>query len=235
MTTLPILIVEDEEDILELVSFNLINAGYKIQTARTGEEALSHIRSNKYSLILLDLMLPGIGGLEICKIIKAEKSIRKTPIIMVTAKGSEEDIVKGLELGVDDYITKPFSINVFMSRVRVILRRYETPMIDENTVLNVHGITINPQKHKVIMDGSSLELTYSEFSLLHLMAMRPGWAFTRNQIVDALRGPDYPITDRSVDVLVVGLRKKLGNREAIIETVRGVGYRMKDLDEDYTD
>lgn len=231
MSKSPILIVEDEADIMELISFNLSKANFQIRTAKTGEEALSIIRSNKLSLILLDLMLPGISGHDICKIVRNDSKSKNTPIIMVTAKGTEEDIVKGLELGADDYITKPFSVSVLLSRVKAVLRRYETPVPDENDIINIHSITIDPKKHKVLVNGQYIELTYSEFSILHLLAQRPGWAFTRNQIVDALRGPDYPITDRSVDVQIVGLRKKLGESERFIETVRGVGYRMKDISE----
>ncbi len=228
MAKAPILIVEDEEDILQLISFNLKQLDYPIREAKTGEEALSIVRHANLSLVVLDLMLPGLSGLEICKIIRHDNQTKTLPIIMVTAKGSEEDIVKGLDLGADDYITKPFSIQVLLSRVKAILRRVENPTPDENSVLQLHGLRIDPRKHKVQIMGKDLNLTYSEFAILHLLAMRPGWAFTRNQIVDSLRGPDYPITDRSVDVQIVGLRKKLGKLEQIIETVRGIGYRMKE-------
>ncbi|NMC44640.1 MAG: response regulator transcription factor, partial [candidate division Zixibacteria bacterium] len=160
---------------------------------------------------------------------KREEATQRTPIVMLTAKGEESDIVAGLELGADDYITKPFSPRVLVARVRAVLRRRSVESPEEDQPLTVANIAIHPGRHDVQVDGRSVELTPSEFKLLHFLARRPGWVFTRYQIVDALRGEDYPVTDRAVDVLVVGLRKKLGKAGQLIETVRGVGYRFREV------
>jgi two-component system phosphate regulon response regulator PhoB len=147
---------------------------------------------------------------------------------MLTAKGEESDIVTGLELGADDYIIKPFSPRVLLARIRAVLRRREVKPVDESATINIHNLVIHPGRHEVLVDGKRVDLTATEFRLLHLLARRPGWVFTRYQIVDALHGEDYPVTDRSVDVQCVGLRKKLGSAGEFIETVRGVGYRFKE-------
>ncbi|MEI7833279.1 MAG: response regulator transcription factor, partial [bacterium] len=153
---------------------------------------------------------------------------RNIPIIMVTAKGEESDIISGLELGADDYLTKPFSPRVLLARVRTVLRRRVEAPQDEESALTIHNITIHPGRREVIIDGKRTELTFTEFNLLHLLARRRGWVFTRYQIVDAVRGEDSAVTERSVDVHIVGLRKKLGTAGENIETVRGVGYRFKE-------
>ena len=225
-----ILIVEDEEDVLELERYNLDKAGYAIHTAMTGEEGLDKARTIKPDLLLLDLMLPAIDGLEVCRRLKADAATRDIPVVMLTAKGEEADIVTGLEMGADDYITKPFSPRILLARVKAVLRRHQIPEPSETDVITVHGIEIHPGRHMVTIKGEKIELTSTEFSLLHLLARRPGWVFTRYQIVDAVHGSDYPVTDRSVDVQVVGLRKKLGPAGKYIETVRGVGYKLKDED-----
>jgi two-component system phosphate regulon response regulator PhoB len=222
-----ILAIEDEEDILELISFNLNKDGFQVRGAGTGEEALRLARAAPPDLILLDLMLPGIDGLDVCRILKRDISTRDIPIVMVTAKGEETDIVAGLELGADDYINKPFSPKVLLARVRAVLRRRETVPGDETATVNMHNLAIDPGRRRVLVDGSPVELTYSEFQILLLLARRAGWVFTRYQIVDAIRGEDYAVTERSVDVHIAALRKKLGSAGEYIETVRGVGYRFK--------
>ena len=180
-------------------------------------------------MIVLDLMLPGIDGLEVTKILKNDSKTQDIPIVMLTAKGTEADIVTGLELGADDYITKPFSPRVLIARIRAILRRKATKAsTDDSTVIQIHELKIHPGRRDVSIKGESVELTFTEFQVLYYLARRPGWVFTRTQIVDAVRGDDYPVTDRSVDVQIVGLRKKLGSAGRFIETVRGVGYRFKD-------
>jgi len=223
-----ILVVDDEEDILELVKYNLAREGYRVECVTSGEDALKAARSSPPDLIVLDLMLPGLGGLEVCKILKKDSKAAGVPIVMLTAKGEEADIVAGLELGADDYVTKPFSPRVLVARVRAVLRRKAEAPLDEAEVLRTGDLVVDPRRHEVLAKGKRVELTHTEFRILHLLARRPGWVFTRYQIVDAVRGEDYPVTDRSVDVHIVNLRKKLGACGQYVETVRGVGYRFKD-------
>ena len=225
-----ILVVEDEEDILELVRYNLSREGYQVICVTSGEEVLKKTESEALDLIVLDLMLPGIDGLEVTKILKNDSKTQGIPIVMLTAKGDEADIVTGLELGADDYITKPFSPRILIARIRAILRRKTTKasMDEDTSIIQIHELKIHPGRRDVSINGESVELTYTEFQVLYYLARRPGWVFTRFQIVDAVRGDDYPVTDRSVDVQIVGLRKKLGACGKYIETVRGVGYRFKE-------
>ena len=222
-----ILVVDDEEDILELVRYNLAREGYQVIRATSGEKCLQKAASEKLDLIVLDLMLPGIDGLEVAKILKNNSNTLHIPIIMLTAKGEEADIVTGLELGADDYITKPFSPRILVARVRAVIRRKKKEEAnDDMSLIQVHDIVINPRKREILANGKPVDLTFTEFQVLYYLAKRPGWVFTRTQIVDAVRGDDYPVTDRSVDVQIVGLRKKLGSCGRYIETVRGVGYRF---------
>jgi two-component system alkaline phosphatase synthesis response regulator PhoP len=224
-----ILVVEDEEDILELVRYNLVKEGYQVTGALTGEDALKKARAEVFDLIVLDLMLPGIDGLDVAKKLKSDPKTGHFPILMLTAKGEEADIVTGLELGADDYVTKPFSPRVLIARVRAILRRKTGKPDEENaSMLRIHDLEIDLGRRSVLVSGQAVDLTYTEFQVLYILARRPGWVFTRSQIVDAVRGDDYPVTDRSVDVQIVGLRKKLGPSNRYIETVRGVGYRFKE-------
>jgi len=224
-----VLVVEDEEDIQELIDYNLTREGYKISSAFTGEDAVDMARRQPPDLVILDLMLPGMDGFEVCKALRTDPKTAHVPVVMLTAKGEEVDIVTGLELGADDYITKPFSPRVLVARIRAVLRRrgMETAG-DERAVLERQGILIHPGRHEVQVNGESVDLTSTEFRVLHFLARRPGWVFSRYQIVDAVHGENYPVTERSVDVQVVGLRKKLGEAGDCIETVRGVGYRFKD-------
>jgi len=222
-----ILVVEDEEDILELITYNLIREGYRVVGVGSGEEAEEVMQEKRPDLILLDIMLPGDDGLAVCRRLKGDKETAEIPVIMVSAKGEESDIVVGLELGAEDYITKPFSPKILIARVRTALRRSRTVPPDDNADIKINGIVIRPGRHEVLVEGQPVDLTVTEFRLLNLLARRPGWVFTRYQIVDALHGSDYPVTDRSVDVQIVGLRRKLGEAGAYIETVRGVGYRFK--------
>jgi len=223
-----ILIVEDEEDILELVRYNLARENYQITCATTGENALKIAESELPALIVLDLMLPGIDGLEVARKLKNNSRTRNIAIIMLTAKGEEADIVTGLELGADDYVTKPFSPRVLTSRIKAVIRRRTNKEPEETALIKTFDLIIHPGRREVQLGGKSIELTFSEFQVLYYLARRPGWVFTRGQIVDAVHGDDYPVTDRSVDVQIVGLRKKLGPAGRYIETVRGVGYRFKE-------
>lgn len=219
-----VLVVDDEDDLLELLRYNITREGYQVTCVASGEEALRSVRRNAPDLIVLDVMLPSIDGLEVCRRLKSESKTRDIPIIMLTAKSEEGDIVAGLEHGADDYIAKPFSPRVLLARVKALLRRRDT---ERDTTIRVHELSIHPGRHEAILAGTPLELTYTEFALLQFLAKRPGWAFTRTQIVDGVKGEDYPVTDRSVDVQVAGLRKKLGAHGSYIETVRGVGYRFR--------
>jgi two-component system phosphate regulon response regulator PhoB len=223
-----ILVVDDEEDILELVRYNLAREGYQVTGVASGEEALVKARNQAFDVILLDLMLPGLDGLDVCRGLRSHSSTANIPILMLTAKGEDADIVTGLELGADDYVTKPFSPRVLLARIKAVLRRQGQKEDDETALVKIHDLTINPARHEVLLKGRSIELTATEFRILHFMARRAGWVFSRDQIISAIRGGDYPVTDRSVDVQIAGLRKKLGPAGAWIETVRGVGYRIKE-------
>jgi two-component system alkaline phosphatase synthesis response regulator PhoP len=223
-----ILVVDDEEDILELLRFNLSREGCQVFCASSGEEALRLVRSEIPDLVVLDLMLPGIDGLEVTRRLKSDPNTKHLPIVMLTAKGEEADIVTGLELGADDYVTKPFSPRILVARVRAVLRRKVKESPEETSVIRIHDLIIDPRRHEVLVNGEPVVLTFTEFGILNYVARRPGWVFTRFQIVDAVKGEDYPVTDRSVDVQIVGLRKKLGPAGKYIETVRGVGYRFKE-------
>ena len=223
-----ILVVDDEEDILELVRHHLKREGFEVQCADTGEKALTAARSTPVALIILDLMLPGIDGLDVTRKLKNDSQTKHIPILMLTAKGEESDVVAGLELGADDYVTKPFSPRILIARTRAIIRRSGNDAPDDLAVIRVHDIEIHPGRRTVTIQDQPVNLTYTEFQVLSILARRPGWVFTRSQIVDMVRGDDYPVTDRSVDVQIVGLRKKLGRCGDYIETVRGVGYRFKE-------
>ncbi len=224
-----VLVVDDEEDILELVKYNLGREGYKVSTVGSGETALRAARARTPDLIVLDLMLPGVDGLEVCRVLKADPQTRDIPILMMSAKGEEADIVTGLELGADDYVTKPFSPRVLVARVRALLRRPTDRTLDaDRAVVEIHGLTIDPVRHEARLEGNRLELTLTEFRILHWISRHPGRVCTRQQIIDAVRGDDYPVTERSVDVQVASLRKKMGEQAELIQTVRGVGYRFRD-------
>jgi two-component system alkaline phosphatase synthesis response regulator PhoP len=223
-----VLVVDDEDDLLELVRYNLAKDGYDIECVGSGEQALLSARTSPPDLIVLDLMLPAVDGLEVCRRLKADPRTREILIVMLTAKGEEADMVAGLERGADDYIAKPFSPRVLSARVRALLRREARRRTEEHeTTIDVHELSIHPGRHEATLAGRMLELTYTEFALLTFLARRPGWAFSRGQIVDAVKGADYPVTERSVDVQVAGLRRKLGDHDHYIETVRGVGYRFR--------
>jgi two-component system phosphate regulon response regulator PhoB len=222
-----ILAVDDEEDILELLRYNLQKEGYAVTTSANGEDAVSMAQSNSFDIIILDLMLPGMDGLQVCRTLKADPRTASIPIIMLTARGEESDIVTGLELGADDYITKPFSPKVLTARIRAALRRKSAPA-QAAGITKIHEITIDSSRREVSVKGKPVELTFTEFEILQALTRRPGVVFTRYKIVDAVRGSDYPVTDRSVDVQLVSLRKKLGPAGKYIETVRGVGYKFRD-------
>lgn len=222
-----VLVVDDEEDIQELVRYNLSRNGYQVTCVGSGEDAVKAARLKTPDLIVLDLMLPRIDGLDVCRTLKGDAKTRGIPIIMLTAKGEEADVVAGLEIGAHDYVTKPFSPRVLLARVRAVLRRGQ-PDDAETEVVTAGPITVHPGRHEVTIAGKPVDLTYTEFRILQLLARQPGWVFSRVRIVEEAQGPDVIVTDRSVDVHIVALRRKLGPAGDRIETVRGVGYRMKD-------
>ena len=223
-----VLVIEDEPDIMELIEFNLKKYNYNVLLANNGEKGLKDARSFEPDLILLDLMLPGIQGIDVCRVIKSDENIKNTPIIILSALGQEEDIVKGLDAGADDYVSKPFSLDILNARIKSVLRRYiKNDYGDANKTIVLKGIKISPRTREVTIEGELISLTYTEFQILHLLISHPGWVFTRYQIIDKIRGENYPVTDRSIDFQIVGLRKKMLGKGNLIETIRGVGYRFQ--------
>lgn len=227
MAKAKILVVDDEEDIRELVELNLSHEGFKVIMCETGEKAIEKAGSELPDLIILDLMLPGMDGFEVCRKLKSDMKTQNIPVVMLTAKSGETDVVTGLEVGADDYVTKPFSGKVLTARVRRLLRRADAKSEDK-TVLKIGDLTIDPSRREVLVKNKAADLTFTEFNILQILARKPGIVFTRYQIVDALHGSDYIVTERAVDVQIVSLRKKLGACGDYIETVRGVGYRFRD-------
>jgi len=227
-----ILIVEDEHDLAELLRFNLKREGYEVHWAQTGEQAVQLCRLHLPDLVLLDLMLPKMDGLDVCKRLKNNAETSAVSIIMVTAKGEEADIVTGLELGADDYIAKPFSPRVLMARLRAVLRRRESEnqpeTVPEDKPIVRDKLEIYPERHQVLCAGQPVELTATEFRLLMLLVRRPGRVFTRQQIIEQIHGGQSAVTDRSVDVQVVSLRRKLDDEGELVQTIRGVGYRFRE-------
>ena len=221
-----ILIIEDEPDINELLVISLEKNGYIVSKSFDGESGLKIARRSIPDLILLDLMLPGINGLDVCKLIKSQDDTSGIRIIMITALSQENDIVKGLEIGADDYITKPFSIKVLNARIESVLRRNTLSNDYISDSILIENIQITPRTRTVKIAKDILDLTFTEFQILFLLASHPGWVFTRYQIINKIRGDNYPVTDRSVDFQIVGLRKKMGSKGKLIETIRGVGYRF---------
>lgn len=225
-----ILIVEDEKDIIELVQYNLEREGYAVAAVGEGEEALNLVKRNVPDLIVLDLMLPGIDGLEICRVLKHDPKTMGIPIIMLTAKSEEADVVVGLQMGADDYVTKPFSPKVLLARIKAILRRRSARQVSDE-VRTLGDLKIDMPRHKITYQGKAIALTMIEFKILEFLSRQPGRVFTRDQIMDKVWNEGKFIVDRAVDVHIRGLRKKLKNAADLIETVRGVGYRFKESDE----
>ena len=228
MPSQTILIVEDERDIVELIAYNLEREGYKVEFESSGEEGLRKAKAILPDLIVLDIMLPGLNGLDVCRALRSDQTTRSLPIILLTARDEEIDIVTGLEVGADDYITKPFSPKVLVARIRAVLRRRTKDTSDMLSAQKFGELVICVEKHQVTISGAPIELTQTEFALLCVLAERPGWVFSRSQLIDSLRDGQQVITDRAIDVQIANLRKKLGSCGNYIQTVRGVGYRMKE-------
>ncbi|MCX7655780.1 MAG: response regulator transcription factor [Treponemataceae bacterium] len=231
MAKATILVVEDDADIQELLAYNLGKEGYTVVSADNGERALELLEVTNPDVIILDIMLPGMDGTDVLRAIRQDHRFKQIPVIMATAKSEDMDIITGLELGADDYIAKPFSPRVLIARIRALLRRIHMkqgigPLKEE--IIKRKNLIIDPGRHMVTIDNTPIDISATEFAILEFLARNPGWVFSRNQIINAVKGKDYPVTERSVDVQILGLRKKLGPLGDLIETVRGVGYRFQD-------
>jgi len=237
-----IFIIEDEFDIREFLTYNLTKEGYAVKAFENPLEALKEVKLSPPDLLLTDWLMPEMDGLDVCKTLKMNKETSNIPIIMITCKSEETDVVTALEIGADDYLIKPFRVKELFVRIKKYLKRTDTsgfaqtefsqPTVSsgvENHRIKINGLLIDQENHTVVLDGQKLNLTYSEFRLLELLASRPGKVFTRNQIIENGFGNDYYVTDRSVDVKIVGLRKKLGMHENMIETIRSVGYKLNEI------
>jgi len=221
-----ILIIEDDMEIQEMLKYALAQEGWKLIMVETGEEGLEYLLKEGADCVVLDIMLPGMDGFKILKKIRADESFKNLPVIMCTARGEEADIVRGLETGADDYVVKPYSPKVLAARIRVVLRRKESS--GDNKIILRHGkLSLDVERHAAFLGDTPLDLYATEFAILTQFMSNPDIVFTRQKIINAIRGPDYPVTDRSVDVQILGLRKKLKDSGDMIETIRGVGYRFK--------
>ena len=225
-----ILVVEDDPTLQELLLFNLEKDGWDVTLADSGETALLKVVDLLPDMIILDLMLPGVDGKKVCQQVRRYPKTSAIPVIMISALGQDKDVVAGLEMRADDYLVKPFSPDVLRARIDAVLRRCEDTAGDEKTVpISIHNLDIDPLCFTVKVDGQSVVLTHTDFLILRLLACEPGRVFTRRQIIDAAHDTDVSISERSVDVQIVGLRRKIGSAGRFIETVRGVGYRMKEI------
>jgi len=229
MTKKKILIIEDDADIRNLIRLNLTREGYDVASAEDGEEGLRLARKDQFDLMILDLMLPNMNGLDVCRAVRADEKMRGTGILIVTAKDDEADIVTGLELGADDYLVKPFNVRVLTARVRAVLRRQSgLPAHEDDKPIVAGPLKIDVRRHEVLVNGKKVDLTLAEFRILENLAKQSGRVLTRNQLLDIALGQDHFVLDRTIDVHVSALRRKLGDAAECLETVRGVGYRLKE-------
>ena len=221
-----ICVIEDEKDIVRLLTYNLNKEGYDVVSYETGERAFEFVNTNKPDLVLLDIMIPFVDGFEVCKQLKASKDTQSIPIIMLTAKTEDANIVTGLELGADDYILKPFSIEVLIARLRSVFRRSNHVNYQSDQVLDFGSLKLYPDRYEAYVDDQQVVFNHTEFKLLCCLANQPGRVFSRSQIIDSMQGGSDFVTKRLVDVLLVSIRKKLGSAASFIQTVRGVGYKF---------
>jgi two-component system phosphate regulon response regulator PhoB len=228
MNRAKIVIIEDEPDIIEVISYNLKREGYQVSASRRGDEGLSLVRNQSPALVLLDLMLPGTDGLSICQQLKADPITRDIPIIIVSAKGEESDVVIGLGLGADDYIAKPFSPRELLARVKAVLRRGPVRDDQQKERIQIKDLMIDTTRHEVSIADEQIKLTGTEFKLLFQLASQPGRAFSREQLLNRVVGEGVIVVDRNIDVHIRSVRKKLGPYSQMIQTIRGVGYRFLD-------
>ena len=223
-------IVEDDPDIVELLTFNLEKEGFITSSSLSGEKAVNDICKNQPDLVLLDRLLPGKDGMEICRELKQNRETTHIPIIMVTVKDEESDIISGLEIGANDYVTKPFSPQVLIARIRNVLRKERNNRNStEPAIIKAGKLQIDPAKHRVVCDGRQVVLSSTEFSILLFLARNPDWVYSRERIINAVHGDDYPVTERSIDVQIFSIRKKLGEYGKCIQTVRGIGYTLRTI------
>ena len=222
-----ILIIEDDPDILELLEYNLKKQRFKVFSAMDGESGIHLTKKQQLDLIILDIMLPGIDGLEVCKHLRREQSNSYIPIIMLTAKSQESDIIVGLELGADDYLTKPFSPQELVARIRAVLRRQDIQTEQQIAPIRIGKVEITPDQYQVTHDGHQVQFTLSEFKLLQAMANKPGKVFTREQLLSFLSDQETYVIDRNIDVHIRAIRKKLKESGKIIQTIRGIGYKCQ--------
>ena len=223
-----ILVVEDDRSLAGILEYNLSNAGYEVICAFDGQDGLNKARLKLPELIILDVMIPVFDGLEVCRRLRAAPETREIPVVMLTARSEETDQLVGFSVGADDYVVKPFSVKILLERVKSLLRRQSRSQAGGNDVISQSGVTIDRIKHRVAMEGRPIDLTPSEFRLLDTMIRQPGRAFDRNELIDAALGADTLILERTIDVHIRSLRKKLGESNKLIQTVRGIGYRFRD-------
>jgi DNA-binding response OmpR family regulator len=224
-----VFVIEDEPDILEVIEYNLKREGYQVESSRNGMEGLRLVQKSGPDLLILDLMLPGMDGIEVCRQMKSDHVTRQIPVLIVSAKGEESDVVLGLGVGADDYLTKPFSPRELIARVRAVLRRGPLrDIVPAQERVAVEGLQVDAGRHEVIVDGEKVPFTATEFRLLHYIASHPGRVFTRDQLLSSVIGDDVVVIDRNIDVHIRSVRKKLGDHRELIETIRGVGYRFAD-------
>ena len=223
-----LLVIEDDPDIVELLRYNLEREGFRVLVATDGERGLADAARHQPDLVLLDLMLPGLDGLEVCRRLRAQDSTRATPVLVLTAKSEEADVVIGLEMGADDYLTKPFSPRELLARVRALMRRAQRSEDPGKTRIEMNGLVLDLTRHEVLWEGAHVPLTRAEFRLLWTLAQRPGRVYSRNELVDEITAGEALIIDRNVDVHISSIRKKLGEAGKLIATVRGVGYKCTD-------
>jgi len=224
-----ILVVDDEKDLLDLITYNLQRNGFDVVTSQNGNEALEVAVRENPDLILLDLMLPGLAGTEVARRLKSDPRTAQIPLVMLTAKGEETDVVVGLTLGADDYITKPFSMKILLARLSVVLRRSDPPIVPSDSVMLRAGpLSIDSSRHEASVNGETMKLTLTEFKLLSALVQARGRVLSRDQLMDKAMGTDVFVTDRAIDVHVTAIRKKLGDASYLIQTVRGVGYKLQE-------
>ena len=226
-----VLVVDDERDIVEMITFNLQRAGYEVICAYNGLDAVDLAQKHLPDLIVLDLMLPGIDGTEVTRRLKSDGRTEGIPLVMLTAKGEETDVVVGLTLGADDYVTKPFSVKILLARLAAVLRRREGQSSGDSNILRAGPLEMDTSKHEVVIEGNIAKLTLTEFKVLSALVGARGRVLTRDQLMDKAMGTDVFVTDRAIDVHITSIRKKLGDSAWLVHTVRGVGYRLREDEE----
>lgn len=224
-----IFIIEDEEDIIKLLEYNLKLEGYRVESEKNGEEGLKRIQKIKPDLLILDVMIPQMDGFEVCRNLKSNDKTKNIPILMISAKSQEHNIISGLEMGAEDYITKPFSINILIAKIRSVFRKVKERSVKNENIFIFKELKVNLNTFQLSIKNKGIKFNTTEFKLLATLISRPGWVFTRNQLIEEVMGEFHIVTDRAIDVIVVGVRKKLGSYGKYIETIRGIGYKFNNL------